>query len=314
MRTARRPLLALALLPCAACPLVAHAQVAHADGHIRQTVENELQPDIDAYSLDLAVQAGGGVTFDDFGPNLPSRHAQANSLAQGTGVHSHTYAQIITPPLGPAGINQYHLLADASAYVLYTDMVISGPVGGAVSTSLNLHLDGSHIAGDSTIVGFGQTFASSLVDISVAIEGTPLADGVHSVSVVSGGNPVVSSVQMLANWDTSHDFSTPAFTVTVGVPFQVKLFMHTQASVGAFPYNTAGFSAEANADFSNTFSFATTGNVFNLPAGYTATSAQAAILNNTVIPAPEPATLSLLAAPLLLLRARRPRSRPLLPS
>ena len=65
----------------------------------------------------------------------------------------------------------------------------------------------------------------------------------------------------------------------------------------------------ANTDFGSTLTFATTGDVFNLPSGYTANSAQAGIVDNHFIPEPS-ATLGALGLVMIPLLRSRPRVSP----
>src|SRR3954468_11117071 len=65
----------------------------HADGTIAYWRNGAAQFNPVDYSYDLGVQAGGQVNFDPFS----GFHAQADSIADGYGVRSHTYSQIIMP-------------------------------------------------------------------------------------------------------------------------------------------------------------------------------------------------------------------------
>ena len=264
-----------------ACPT--QAATFHADGSILAFVDQQPVP-LQSYSLDLGIEAGDGVNYDNFGPTIPDQHAQANSQADGLGLHAHAFAQLITPPLGFN--NEYGLSANANAWTTFVDVRMKGPVGGIVSTALNLHLEGSHLAGAAHDPGFGLTFADSVVSIQVSIDGLGIGGGTHAIDVISGSAPQVSASGMLANWDAAGNIVTPAFNVHVGVPFQVQLQLSTVAHVDGFPFNFAGLSAEANTDFSHTLSFALTGPVFNVPDGYTVDSAEAGIVNNSFVGVP----------------------------
>jgi hypothetical protein len=83
--------------------------------------------------------------------------------------------------------------------------------------------------------------------------------------------------------------------VQSGVPFDVKVQLTTEADTVVGSTNSTGGTAEANADFSHTFSFALNGPVFNLPTNYTANSPDAHIAGNQVVGVPEPSSLVYLA-------------------
>src|SRR3979411_2674195 len=72
--------------------LSARGALYHADGAIGALQNGVFQQILKSYSYDLGVQAGGGVNYD-----FPGVHAQAESIAEGFGVHSHTYSQQILP-------------------------------------------------------------------------------------------------------------------------------------------------------------------------------------------------------------------------
>ena len=71
------------------------AALYHADGTAGATPDSGPPLFPESYSLDLGVQAGGGVTFTpNFGIGV---HSMADSLADGYGVRSHTYSQLTLP-------------------------------------------------------------------------------------------------------------------------------------------------------------------------------------------------------------------------
>jgi hypothetical protein len=268
------------------------AALYHADGTIGSQVDFQNQSPFQSYALDLGVQAGGGVHYDVFGPNIPSQHAEASSLADGLGLHAHTSAQYVVIPPALGSFNFYTLFSNSRATLIFQDMVVSGPAGGTVSTSLNLTLDGSHF-GSVTSDPDGLAIADSTVNMAVSVNGVGVGDGHHEVSVDSSSNTIGTvGLHMLANG--IGNIVTPAFNVQSGVPFLVKLELDTQASVTGEFSNIAGLTAAANTDFSNTLSFPLEGPVFNLPNGYTANSADAGIVNNSFV-VPEPGSLVLFA-------------------
>jgi hypothetical protein len=91
--------------------------------------------------------------------------------------------------------------------------------------------------------------------------------------------------------------------VDAGDVVTVGLSLGSQSSCSTFLFSRASFcSAIFDVD---AFSFTTTGPVFNLPAGWTANSADGRIVNNVLVP--EPSTGLLVLTGLLGLAARRKR-------
>ena len=279
----------------------------HVDGMVGSSVDFQSQPPYDSYSVDLGVQAGDEAHYDVFGPNSPSFHAQASSLADGGGLHAHTHAQytVISPNFG--FYNYYTLFANSRATLIYTDVVVSGgPVGTTVPTTVNFDLTGSHLVGVSVDLS-GRAFTSSTIDIGVTVDGVPVGQGHREVTARYDTNVITTFGQlMLANGVGR--IVTPPFNVKVGVPFAVKLELNTRATVDACFSNSFGLNVFANTDFSHTFAFASTGPVFTLPVGYTANSPDAQIVNNSFVPEPS-SQLQLACGSAALLLICRPRRR-----
>ena len=102
-------------------------------------------------------------------------------------------------------------------------------------------------------------------------------------------------------------FTTVPVSVGLGGPVSFQLLMEANVGVG-------GPAGTASIEFDNSLDFVTGQDLFVLPAGYTANSDDGLIVNNRFIgnaapqpTLPEPGTLSLLAASVLAIVARRPR-------
>jgi hypothetical protein len=68
----------------------------HATGGISESVSGSFNP-IKSYDRTGFTDTGGQANYDQFGPNEPSYHAQADSIA-GTGyLRAHAFAQLIKP-------------------------------------------------------------------------------------------------------------------------------------------------------------------------------------------------------------------------
>jgi hypothetical protein len=259
--------------------LPATAALYHVDGSAGADPHYGVPPYPQTYSVDLNVPVGRGVTFD-YGSGV---HAAADSIASGIGVGSHTYAQLIIPVVygGP-----FDLDASSTATATFSDMVVSGPVGNTISTSLNMELTGGFLFGSAADPGSTAAVASVQAAIWVYINGTLVGSGGHSERADTRFAPYRSTTGMLAAWGSSNpQIVTPNFDVQSGVPFDVQITLSTFAETLISSSARTGGSAEANSDFSHTFSFNTSGPVFNLPLGYSANSADAHIVGNQFVAA-----------------------------
>jgi hypothetical protein len=279
-----------------------------ANGGITMTTSGVFSP-IDSYDISGFLQAAGGVTYDD-APGPPSRslHAQANSGADDVGLRAHAFAQVLkNEPQG--GAFNSRLNAGSAAFAVYEDILITGGTGGPVSTSLNLLLEGSLLAGSfNTPLNSTQAHVSVLLAVLVDTGGgfTHIGGGGYSLTSTDGGAPVVLASGMLSGWSPlAGTVTTPQFIVPSDEVFRVEIQLQAAASVEG--WYEESFILDANADFGSTLSFVTDGPVFNLGAGLTANSAEAGIEDNRFVAAPEPAGLACLLPALLLagLRARK---------
>jgi hypothetical protein len=273
--------------------LPAMAGLYHADGSIGFTRDGMAQINPLLYSYDLGVQAGGGVNYDNTGVHV---HAQADSEADGYGVHSHAYSQIISPSVS----GNYAVGAASTATATFSDMMVNGLVGSAISTSLNMNLSGGLLYGsgaDPGSIGLAETQAV----ISVYVNGAFVGSGGLDERVDTRFGPFIHDTGMLSAWGTNNTgIVTPNFNVQSGVPFEVKLTLIASANTEVNFGTGAGGTAEANTDFSHTLAFALNGPVFNLPVGYTASSTDAHIVNNQLVSVPEPSSLALMAGAMVL--------------
>jgi hypothetical protein len=188
-------------------------------------------------------------------------------------------------------------------------MVVSGPAG-AVSTSLNMILDGLTSATGTPAGGNTGLISSSSLQVVFKVNGgAPVAWGDESLSSTLGGAPVRSADGMLTNWyPMGGQITTQPFTVQANVPFLLEIQIQADASGRGSFASQVPWTAEADSDFGNTLTFSTSGPVFNLTSGYTADSADAGIANNTYT-APEPTSLALAAMSMLPMLLRRTSGR-----
>jgi len=189
--------------------------------------------------------------------------------------------------------------AHASASFSGYDVVLSGPSGESTLASLNLTFDG---VASLSLQGVG---GSASVSIGMDLSGPNGAttDG-GSISTASSGQ-VPTGSGLLAGWmgGLPLNFSTASLLVGAGDVITVGLNL-AGSSVCDPPQNPT---SSCNSSFDvQGFSFATTGPVFNLPAGWTANSVDGTIVNNRFVP--EPATAFLIALGLLGLTGWRRRA------
>jgi hypothetical protein len=109
-----------------------------------------------------------------------------------------------------------------------------------------------------------------------------LVSGTRSYSSTAGGPPVPVILGVLTGWSPPGGVITsPSFTVTAGVPFTLQIELYVSAQANADALENA-FIAFGNADFGKTLRFPSAGPVFELLSGYTASSADAGIVDNAV--------------------------------
>jgi hypothetical protein len=260
-----------------------------------QGFQNTVQ--LGSYDQTQAVQAGGGFTYDSTTDVTGlTEHGQANSLADISGLHAHSFAQMDMSGSSTV-FSDWTLGASNVVFSTYDDMVISGPAG-TVTTSLNLFLHGSESA-TTSLPSIGTNNANENIQLSFLVNGTNIGGGSQSISSSNGGAPIVNSLGMLVGWQEFGGLITPKFTVPTNVPFSLEPFLNTFAEVTGDLRGS--FDVSANADFGSTLTFAPSGPVFNLPQGYTANSAGAGIANNLLVP--EPSSFFLAAIGLAMLFA-----------
>jgi hypothetical protein len=190
--------------------------------------------------------------------------------------------------------------AFSSAMLTMDDFIISGAPGTLITTRLNLHLTGTEEAGstlftNSALTGSASGLATEFVFITVA--GKNVGTGEHNLTSTNGGPATAVGLGLLANFTGNNVLTTNLFTVAANTPFSVALDLVAQGD-SILSGNGAGFTTSLS-DFSNTLTFVEGAPVFDLPAGYTASSLEAGIVNNRFTPAdgaavvPEPSSIIL---------------------
>jgi len=206
---------------------------------------------------------------------------------------------------------------DALAAFGFDDVIIPGPVGTTVSTSLNMHLDGGLTATAFAQLAFGfgaevNAYASVSVGAFAAgnfFSGTQAIARLWEVDTGEGGGSTFED-GLLTGFTGNGGITTPQMNVPVGAPFSLSLSLFTSAYTDSRnAIIGSGRQAAASSLFDSTLSFPLFGPVFNLPEGYTANSPSGLILDNRwlgppgptpdPVSVPEPSSLLLLVTGLL---------------
>jgi hypothetical protein len=217
----------------------------------------------------------------------------------------------VTAPIGPALVSATGN-ARTITVLRATDLVFSGP-GPAVETSFRFTLDGSFAF--TTLEGKGDdSSATALTLLGGAICGGQVFvefDGYLQVTenARAGMSPLrnVTATELLegVDLDAVTEFSRGPFSVPTGVPLQLELWMESGA--GAL---TTGGDGSSTLELTALLGPAGGGDIFDLPAGYSADSEQAGIAGNRIVPVPEsgaPAAVTVLALAALARRGRLER-------
>jgi hypothetical protein len=233
----------------------------------------------------------------------------------GSADHGFLGASVHAEIFWPNNAGSASLQQEAIATFVLDDVIVSGPDSNvAIDARLHLCLDGgvgaNTFAEHGNVVGSDAT-ANAEVRVFGRVNGTNFS-GIRSTgSVWDAGTGLGNSSFFEDGILADGGLADPFVTVPVNTPFQILLQL---AVVGTATANS-GFDAflvkrvaEAASSFSHTFSFATAGDVFTLPAGYTVNSVEGNIVNNRFVglaaepePVPEPGPLALLATALLMM-------------
>jgi hypothetical protein len=164
----------------------------------------------------------------------------------------------------------YH--AEGLIDITIDDVFITGP-GSTVPTKLNMHLDGSLDAGTTLTTSPGGISASSDISVQLLASGSSVGYGSYSMTSQDGNFPTPGPYGMLGDFDGDDVLSSDTFNAPVNVAFPVRIIMSARSIAQMDDTKTGQASAFEN--FGNTLSFATDRPVFDLPAGYTASSVSA---------------------------------------
>lgn len=246
------------------------------------------------------------------GTNFYARSAFAS--AEPGRLRSSSTAAIQLTPAVTLGLGSVLNGTDASAAFRLDDVIISGPAGGSIQTSLNMNLSGGLNVSSFAQLAFGngaeaQAFASVSVFALVAgnpFSGTQSISSLWQVETQSGDGSTFEDGMLAGYTGGPAGLTTPLMMLPVGTPFVLQLGLSTSADTDS-RNSIVGSRRQADASslFDSTLSFPLFGPVFNLPDGYTANSLSGLIVDNRWLgladpsPVPEPSSLALLLAGLL---------------
>lgn len=219
-----------------------------------------------------------------------------------------TYSNIVS------GVGFGAAIGPAYGQLLLTDVIISGPPGTLpgtlVNTSLNLAISGNLLS-SYTLSGPGTIYVSSGVAIYGSI-GPPLAGGLNfagAMTDVGAGGPTSFAASGVLSAFNGVPFPGTAVVnsgsvdLPVGRALNLVLMLSAQSTVSGGPVSQFAdpitVVAESSADFFNTLGFPISGDVFNLPEGYTVNSVDGGIVNNRFGAVPIPPTVLLLGSGLV---------------
>lgn len=174
--------------------------------------------------------------------------------------------------------NQVDARAFAGAAFTLDDLVFSGTSTlRTITTSLNLTMDGNFYSDGAP----SNPFPSNFVSIGLGFKWGSGFDGVTAQGRISRVNGEVYREGLLANYDPTiyNLITSPTFSFDPSQTQRVSLSLGLQGQA-IERNNTPAFSV---AKFFNTLSFAQSGDVFNLPEGWTVNSKDGQIVNNRFV-------------------------------
>lgn len=241
-------------------------------GGIQRRVDNTTQYS-ESYNLFLP---GGQGSVDDiqnsnpFDPEQPYYVMRATSSAGASYVSASTFAEIIKSQGGFGGFG-YSVGGLAYGGTFWDDFIIHGPPGGIV-TRLGARVTGRVSLGTSIMFT-----GDCSVQVAIWVDGTIRGSGLYAEHT-DGGNRTINQSGGLVNFDGDATVMTNTALLPTNTPFRVGLQLTVSSSIG-LRFENSG-SGSSNTDFLSTLRLVTNQPLFDLPAGYTASSAQANVIDN----------------------------------
>ena len=171
--------------------------------------------------------------------------------------------------------------ASGNATAVFTDVLVTGPGSGNVSTRLRMHLGGVLNTTSVPSTNTDGSVGSASVSFGIYVNNNLVGWGNRQRISVNGGAPENTSGGTLTGFD-SGVLTTPLFSVPRNTPVTVKLEMSANA-LSRLDSSQNGMTS-ASSQYYHSLSFATDQPVFDLPAGHTANSSDGNIVNNSYQP------------------------------
>lgn len=206
-------------------------------------------------------------------PDLPYYVMRATSSAGSSYVSASTYAEIVKSQAGFGGF-AYSVGGLAYGGTYWDDFVIQGPPGGIV-TRLGARVTGRVSLGTSAMLT-GDCSVQVVIWVNDSIRGS----GTYAEHT-DGGNRTINESGGLIGFDGDATLLTNTAFLPTNTPFRVGLQLTVSSSIG-LRYENSG-SGSSNMDFLSTLRLVTNQPLFDLPPGYTVTSAQAHVIDNYFI-------------------------------
>jgi hypothetical protein len=208
----------------------------------------------------------------------------------------------------PDGSN-FEYESQSTAVLTLSDVIINSlPTVTSVTTSINFLLEGS-LQSSSTVYSGNGLVVSTYFGLAVIGNGKSAGAADYYLNESNGNPGLYSGSGFLSNFSGQGTVTSGQITLPTNTPFTLELDASLTSDIKFS--NTAG-SASSIGNFGDTLSFATTGPVFNLPDGDTASSISGNVVGNNYLgdiyaAVPEPATCGILGVAAIGLLARRRR-------
>jgi hypothetical protein len=172
--------------------------------------------------------------------------------------------------------------ASGIATAVFTDVLVTGPGSGNISTRIRLHLSGFLSATSVPSTNTDASVGTANVSFAIYINNNMVGWGNRLRISNNGGAPYTEANGLFAGIGNGGVVTTDFFSVARNTPVTVKLEM--RASVQSkMDFNLMG-TTSATSQYYHSLGFAADQPVFDLPAGHTANSADGNIVNNSYQP------------------------------
>jgi hypothetical protein len=196
------------------------------------------------------------------------------------GISASTSYQMAQPRYTyPGNYNTYQAFGTATA--VFTDVLVTGPGSGNVSTRLRMHIGGVLATTSVPSTNTDGSVGSANVSFGIYVNNNLVGWGSRSRSSVNGGAPETTSGGAFTGFNGGV-ITTSFFSVPRNTPVTVKLEISATAQSRLDGMQNG--ESSATSQYYNSLSFAADQPVFDLPVDHTANSADGNIVNNSYLP------------------------------